>query len=65
MSTEVVLKGFFAGLFSLAFAWSVFSRYDKEIGSESKPEGGQRYISTILVLLGRKLYNIFIIKAQR
>ena len=69
MSTEVVLKGFFAGLFSLAFAWSVFSRYDKEIGSESKPEGGQRYLPLvfgallpifflILVVLGSHLYGI-------
>lgn len=69
MSTEVVLKGFFAGLFSLAFAWSVFSRYDKEIGSESKPEGGQRYlplvfgallpvILLILVILGSHFYGI-------
>lgn len=69
MSTEVVLKGFFAGLFSLAFAWSVFSRYDKEIGSESKPEGGQRYLPLvfgallpvfllILVILGSHFYGI-------
>ena len=69
MSTEVVLKGFFAGLFSLAFAWSVFSRYDKEIGSESKPEGGQRYLPLvfgallpifflILVVLGSHFYGI-------
>lgn len=69
MSTEVVLKGFFAGLFSLAFAWSVFSRYDKEIGSESKPEGGQRYLPLvfgallpvfflILVVLGSHFYGV-------
>ncbi len=69
MSTEVVLKGFFAGLFSLAFAWSVFSRYDKEIGSESKPEGGQRYLPLvfgallpvfllILVIMGSSFYGV-------
>ena len=69
MSTEVVLKGFFAGLFSLAFAWSVFSRYDKEIGSESKPEGGQRYLPLvfgallpvfllILVIMGSHFYGV-------
>lgn len=69
MSTEVVLKGFFAGLFSLAFAWSVFSRYDKEIGSESKPESGQRYLPLvfgsllpifflILVVLGSHFYGV-------
>ena len=69
MSTEVVLKGFFAGLFSLAFAWSVFSRYDKEIGSETKPEGGQRYLPLvfgallpifflILLILGSHLYGV-------
>lgn len=68
MSTEVVLKGFFAGLFSLVFAWSVFSRYDKEIGSESKPEGGQRYLPLvfgallpifllILVIMGSHFYG--------
>lgn len=69
MSTEVVLKGFFAGLFSLAFAWSVFSRYDKEIGSETKPEGGQRYLPLvfgallpifflILLILGSHFYGV-------
>lgn len=69
MSTEVVLKGFFAGLFSLAFAWMVFSRYDKEIGSESKPEGGQRYLPLvsgallpafllILVIMGSGYYGV-------
>lgn len=69
MSTEVVLKGFFAGLFSLVFAWSVFSRYDKEIGSESKPEGGQRYLPLVfggllpvflalLFILGTNCYGL-------
>lgn len=65
MSTEVVLKGFFAGLFSLAFAWSVFSRYDKEIGSESKPEGGQRYLPLVFGgLLPIFLALLFILSAN-
>lgn len=47
MSTDLLIKGLFAGAFSLAFAWVVFSRYDGEIGSESKSEGGQKYLPLI------------------
>lgn len=68
MSTELLIKGLFAGAFSLAFAWEVFSRYDGEIGSESRTEGGQKYFPLIhgallptfilaLILLGLKLYG--------
>ena len=68
MSTDLLIKGLFAGAFSLAFAWVVFSRYDGEIGSESKSEGGQKYLPLIhgallpafllvLILLGLKFYG--------
>ena len=68
MSTEVLLKGFITGIFSLVFAWAVFSRYDREIGSESTGEEGQRYLPLvsgtllpafllILLILGLKFYG--------
>ena len=68
MSTDLLIKGLFAGAFSLAFAWVVFTRYDGEIGSESSTEGGQKYLPLIhgallpafilaLVLLGLKFYG--------
>ena len=68
MSTDLLIKGLFAGTFSLAFAWVVFSRYDGEIGSESSNEGGQKYLPLIhgallpafifaLILLGLKFYG--------
>ncbi len=61
MSTEIMLKGFFAALFSLVFAWVVFSRYDKEIGSESKPEGGQRYLPLVFGALLPVFLGLFTI----
>ena len=68
MSTELLIKGLFAGAFSLAFAWVVFSRYDGEIGSESSNEGGQKSLLLIhgallpafilsLIFLGLKFYG--------
>lgn len=47
MSTDLLLKGFFTGIFSLVFAWAVFSRYDREVGSESTGEEGQRYLPLV------------------
>lgn len=50
MSSELLLKGFFIGIMSLMFAWTVFTKYDTEIGSENRKNpaqeeegGGQRY----------------------
>ena len=44
MSSEFVLKGIFAGIFSVAFAWIVFSRNEREMGSENE---GQRYLPMV------------------
>ena len=43
MSTDVVLKGFFAMLFSCTFAWNAFTLCDEEIGSENTESGKRRY----------------------
>lgn len=68
MSTDLMLKGLFTGAFSLVFAWVVFSRYDREVGSDAIKEGGQKYQPLIhgallpaflfvLILLGLKVYG--------
>ncbi len=68
MSTDLLLKGLFAGAFSLVFAWVVFSRYDREVGFDAISEGGQKYQPLIhgallpaflltLILLGLKVYG--------
>lgn len=68
MSTELLIKSFLTAIFSLVFAWGVFSRYDQEIGSESTEVGGQKYLPMIhgallpsfilaLFVLGLKFYG--------
>lgn len=44
MTPELLIKSFFALLISGMFAWTVFSRYDHEIGSEKVEDGKQRYL---------------------
>ena len=44
MSEEVLIRGFFSGIMSLAFAWLVFSRYDHEIGDDGENSEGQKYL---------------------
>lgn len=44
MSEEVLIRGFFSGIMSLAFAWLVFSRYDHEIGDDGENAEGQKYL---------------------
>ena len=44
MSEEVLIRGFFSGIMSLAFAWLVFSRYDHEIGDDGENTEGQKYL---------------------
>lgn len=41
MSSELLLKGFFIGIMSLMFAWTVFTKYDTEIGSENRKNPAQ------------------------
>ncbi len=47
MSQEVFIRGLFSGLFSLGFAWVVFARYDREVGSESSDDKRERYMPYI------------------
>ena len=47
MSTELLIQGLFAAVISLSFAWCVFTRYDREMGSESTEEGTQKYLPLI------------------
>lgn len=47
MSTELLLQGLFAGVFSLVIAWVVFTRCDQDVGSDSLMEGGQKYLPLI------------------
>ena len=49
MSTELVIKGFFALLMSGAFAYTVFSRQDTESGEQD--ETSERYLPYISGLL--------------
>lgn len=44
MSSELLLRGFFSAIFSIFFAWIVFSRFDSEIGDESAMSDQQRYL---------------------
>lgn len=44
MSQEVLIRGFVSVIFSLAFAWGVFSRYDTQTGSESTQSDQQKYL---------------------
>jgi len=44
MSQEVFIRGCVSVIFSLAFAWVVFSRYDTETGSESTQSDHQKYL---------------------
>ena len=44
MSSELLIKVFFAAIFSCMFSWLVFSRYDDEIGSENNRSEKQRYL---------------------
>lgn len=68
MSTELLVKGFSASVFSLAFAWAVFDRYGEETGAESKSGGRQKYLPIVhgallpsflfaLILLGLTRYG--------
>lgn len=47
MSQEILLRALFSGIFALVFAWVVFSRYDREIGSESTEKDRQKYLPYI------------------
>lgn len=47
MSTEIFLKGLFAAIFSLTFAWMIYSRYDAEGGKENVLGEQQRYQSYV------------------
>ena len=47
MSEDIMLKSFGVGFMCLILAWAVFSRYDTEIGDESQPQNGQRYLPLI------------------
>ena len=68
MSTELFMKGFFAGILGLSFAAIVFSRFDEEVGSESTDKGVQKILPLAhgallptfllaLLLLGLKFYG--------
>lgn len=43
MSTEIFLKGIIAAIFSLTFAWMVYTRYDAEGGGENALGDQRRY----------------------
>lgn len=47
MNTDILLKGFFAVIYSSICAWVVFSRYDGEIGAENTGNERQRYLPYI------------------
>lgn len=47
MNEDIMLKSFCVGLMCLIMAWAVFSRYDTEIGEESLPKNGQKYLPLI------------------
>ncbi|MCD7806168.1 MAG: M56 family metallopeptidase [Lachnospiraceae bacterium] len=47
MNQEVFLRGMWSCIFSLIIAWSVFSRYDREVGSESAETDSQKYLPYI------------------
>ncbi|MBR5805451.1 MAG: M56 family metallopeptidase [Oscillospiraceae bacterium] len=47
MSHDLVIKSFCVGLMCLILSWAVFSRYDTEMGEESLPQNGQRYLPLI------------------
>ena len=62
MSTELFMKGFFAGILSLAFAGIVFSRFDKEMGSESSEERVQKVFPLVHgALLPAMLFTLFLL----
>lgn len=61
MSTELLVKGFFAAILSGVMGWVVFSRCDGEIGEERENEG-QRYCPNISgALLPAALVTIVIL----
>ncbi len=47
MSQEVLLRGLFSGLMSLAFVWAVFSKHDNEVGSDIQNSDRQKYLPYI------------------
>ncbi|MCH5352285.1 MAG: M56 family metallopeptidase [Acutalibacter sp.] len=68
MSIDLVLKGFFVMLYSSVFAWLVFSRSDKEVGTENFMGEKRRYMPyvfgavlplflLVLVIFGFALYG--------
>ena len=51
MSSHMFARLIFSGLFGLAFAYAVFSRFDREVGSESLDERREKYAPLIPSLL--------------
>lgn len=51
MSGQMLLKGFFAGIMSLAIMWSVYDRYDSQTGYELKGHEQQRYLPYVTGIL--------------
>lgn len=47
MSADILIRGFWAIIISLAFAWGVFSRSDDEVGSANTDNERQRYLPFI------------------
>ena len=47
----MLLKGFFAGIMSLAITWSVYDRYDSQTGYELKGHEQQRYLPYVTGIL--------------
>lgn len=44
MTTDIVLKSFFAIIYSLILAWFTFSKYDLDLGTESSNTTKQKYL---------------------
>ena len=51
MSSHMFARLIFSGLFGLAFAYIVFARCDREVGSESLDERREKYAPLIPSLL--------------
>ncbi|MBR6762591.1 MAG: M56 family metallopeptidase [Clostridia bacterium] len=47
MTTDLLIRGFFCAILSLAIVWHVFSRYDEEVGSESGRDERPRFLPFI------------------
>ena len=60
MSTDVMIKGFFAALFSIVFACTVFARYNEKTGSENRASWKQRYLPYVPILI-LPLFLLFLV----